>query len=435
MAVFYTPPYLPNSMYRPNYYVTSQPSANPLVLARASVFINGSVVLTTLLNKPPAYTQGAAPINYYFEFDVAKILQSVSAPNPTDISKPFPKFLNAAYNVLCTDCQSDVALIVYYWYRDPVTNDLTQLTTGAPPVPVTDIIPFGTYSVIGTRQTLDYIGMNAYAIDYPTVGGVYEKYFLTNLPYVYPTASTKTNNPIPICPNDNYNLTFIPTSGTNAVRVVVYDQNQTIFGSAGYITITPNTTFKPISIGVGMKQIDPLPGFGGFAVLPVGWYYSIQAGNLIGSAFTLQSVKYTFKIVDCCANKLRLHWLNRLGGADAYTFTNKKTVLEGSKSEQAQKPQSFNYTSTPPTNTYDKGRFKIQQIVNKTYEVESTFYDPSWGAWIAELISSPEVYMETTSGLVAVIVEDSEIKIEETNELVNVSLTITEANEISVQQN
>ena len=102
---------------------------------------------------------------------------------------------------------------------------------------------------------------------------------------------------------------------------------------------------------------------------------------------------------------------------------------------QAQKPQSFNYANTPPTTTYDKGRFKIQQVVNKSYEVESTFYDAFWGSWIAELLSSPEVYMETPSGLVAVIIEDSQIKIEETNELVNVTLTIIEANEISTQQN
>jgi methanogenic corrinoid protein MtbC1 len=124
-----------------------------------------------------------------------------------------------------------------------------------------------------------------------------------------------------------------------------------------------------------------------------------------------------------------------LGGVDAYTFTNKKTVFEGTKSDQAQKPQSFNYSNTPPTTTYDKGRFKIQQIVNKSYELESTFYDAFWGQWIAELLSSPEVYMETSSGLVAVVIEDSQIKIEETNELVNVTLTIVEANEISVQQN
>ena len=97
--------------------------------------------------------------------------------------------------------------------------------------------------------------------------------------------------------------------------------------------------------------------------------------------------------------------------------------------------KSFNYANTPPTTTYDKGRFKIQQVVNKSYEVESTFYDAFWGSWIAELLSSPEVYMETPSGLVAVIIEDSQIKIEETNELVNVTLTIIEANEISTQQN
>jgi hypothetical protein len=124
-----------------------------------------------------------------------------------------------------------------------------------------------------------------------------------------------------------------------------------------------------------------------------------------------------------------------LGGVDAYTFTNKKTVFESTNSDQAQKPQSFNYANTPPTTTYDKGRFKIQQVVNKSYEVESTFYDAFWGSWIAELLSSPEVYMETPSGLVAVIIEDSQIKIEETNELVNVTLTIVEANEISTQQN
>jgi hypothetical protein len=438
MAVFYTPPYLPNSMYRPNYYVTSQPSPFPLVRARAFVIVDGLIV--TELYKPPAYTVGVAPINYYFEFDVAKVLQTLSAPNPTDISKPFPKFLNAAYDVLCTDCHTDTALIVYYAYRDPITNDLVPLTTGSPPTPVVDTIPLGNYSVIGCRQTLDFIGMDSYAIDYPTVGGVYDRYFLTNLPYVYPTAATTTTNPIPICRTDNLNMTYIPTSGTNAIRVIIYDNNQVVQGTAGYISVAPNLTFTPRSIGVGIPQLAVTsftpPFFPiGLPGIPNGWYYSIQAGNLIGTSFTLQSVKYMFQIVDCCANKIRLHWLNRLGGVDAYTFTNKKTVFEGTKSDQAQKPQSFNYSATPPTTTYDKGRFKIQQIVNKSYELESTFYDAFWGQWIAELLSSPEVYMETSTGLVAVVIEDSQIKIEETNELVNVTLTIVEANEISVQQN
>jgi len=72
MAVTYTPPYLPNSMYRPNVFVTNQTYTSPLVLAVASVVVD-SVVVTTI-RKPPAYTVGGAPIYYYFEFDVSKIL-------------------------------------------------------------------------------------------------------------------------------------------------------------------------------------------------------------------------------------------------------------------------------------------------------------------------------------------------------------------------
>lgn len=431
MSILFSPIYLPNSAYRPNYFVTFQSSADPLVLAKADVYVDGNLV--TELQKPPAFALGVAPITYYFEFDVSKILQSLSAPNPNDLTQSFPKFLNAQYtNISVNGVRTIFYIVVTYYYRDPVTNDLTLLTTGAPPVPVTDTTPT-TYAVIGCRQTLDFMGMDAYAIDYPTVGGVYEKYFLTNLPSVYPTASTKTDNPILICATDNLNLTFIPTSSTNSIRVVLYNPSQIVVGPPSYINSNPNNTYKPVTFGISPIQLDPV--LTGFVNIPVGWYYSIDAGNLIGSAYTLQSRKYMFKIVDCCANKVRLHWLNRLGGADAYTFTNKKTVFESTKSEQSQKPQTFNYSLNPPTTTYDKGRFKSMQVVNKSYEIESTFYDSFWGSWIAELLSSPEVYMETPSGLVAVVVEDSQIKIEETNELVNVTLTITEANEISVQQN
>jgi hypothetical protein len=171
------------------------------------------------------------------------------------------------------------------------------------------------------------------------------------------------------------------------------------------------------------------------ASLPVGYYYSVQVGNLIApSTFTLQGVKYMFKMVDCCANKVRLHWLNRLGGSDAYTFTNKKIVSESNSSSLAQKAQTW-ITTAPSSYTFDKGRFKIQQNATKEYEVESTFYDVSWGEWLAELLSSPEVYMETSVGLISVVITDSSIKIEETNELVNVTVKFIESNNISVQQN
>ena len=436
MAVTYTPPYLPNSMYRPNVFVTNQTYSVPLVLAIASVVVD-SVVVTTI-RKPPAYTVGGAPIYYFFEFDVSKILQTVSAPNPKTITSVFAKDLNVAYNVLNGDTHTSVGLIISYYYIDPVTNLLTQLTAGAPPAPVLDTIGTGYFATIGTRQTLDFMGLNSYVLDFPVVGGVYDRYFLTNLPSVYPQATVKTNNPIPICPSDNLTMSYIPTAATNVLRVVIYDQNQDFINPAGYITVTPNSTLTPRTIGVGIPQLAATTISPALTIpinsLPVGHYYSIQGGQLVGGGFIPQGVKYMFKVVDCCANKVRLHWLNRLGGSDAYTFTNKKTVLESNTSEIAQKMQTW-ILAAPSVYTWDKGRYKIQQTVLKEYEVESTFYDVSWGEWLAELLSSPEVYMETPSGLVSVVITDSSIKIEETNELINVTVKFTESNNISVQQN
>ena len=439
MPVLYTPPYAPNSQYRPNLFVTYQPSANPLVLAIASVGVDLSTVTT--IRKPPAYTVGSAPINYYFEFDVSKILQTVSAPNPKTITSVFAKDLNVAYNSINNDCHTQVGLIISYFYIDPVTNLLTQLMSGSSPV--LDTITSGYFATIGTRQTGEYMGLNSYAMAFPTLPNVYDKYFLTNLPSVNPQAAVKTNNPIPICNGDNLTMSYIPDASTNAIRIIIYDTNQDFVNPAGFITtptIAPNSTLTPRTFGAGIVQLAALiqPTDATFAArllaLKPGEYYSVQVGNLIMAGFIPQGVKYMFKVVDCCANKVRLHWLNRLGGSDAYTFTNKKIVSESNSSTLAQKAQSWILTA-PSSYSFDKGRFKIQQTATKEYEVESTFYDVSWGEWLAELLSSPEVYMETPAGLIAVVITDSSIKIEETNELVNVNIKFIESNNISVQQN
>ena len=109
-------------------------------------------------------------------------------------------------------------------------------------------------------------------------------------------------------------------------------------------------------------------------------------------------------------------------------------MQESTKSETAQKPLGW-LTTVPPATSYDKGVFKIHQEVTKEYEVESTFYDQQDGAWIAELLSSPEVYMETSDGLIAVVIQDSKITLSENEELLNVAIQFIEANYISVQSN
>jgi hypothetical protein len=310
---------------------------------------------------------------------------------------------------------------------------LTQFAT-------TDTVTTNYPAIAGTRQTRNWadMSMNSYILDNPIVPSVYDVYFLTNQRSLYPQSSVKTNNPIPICSGENLTMSYVPSSTTNALRVVVYDATQTVVGVAGFIQIVPGSTLTPRTIGAGIQQLqaqtmtpsNPMTG------ILTGHYYSIQACNLVlPSIATLHGVKYMYKVIECCNERaVRLHWLNRLGGSDAYTFTSKKKVQESTKSETAQKPLGW-LTTVPPATSYDKGVFKIHQEVTKEYEVESTFYDQQDGAWIAELLSSPEVYMETSDGLIAVVIQDSKITLSENEELLNVAIQFIEANYISVQSN
>ena len=428
MPVVTAPHFTLNSQYRPNVFVMSMTSANPLVLAQASIVVDS--VGVTSMQKAPAYNIGTT---YYFVFDVAKVLQTYSAPKGQQKTTVFLNTLNAAYEVANPDIHTRVGLIVSYYYNDPTTGLLTQFVT-------TDTVATAYPAIAGTRQTRNWadMSMNKYILDNPIVPSVYDVYFLTNQRSLNPQASVKTNNPIPICSGENLTMTYIPSSTTNALRVVVYDANQNVIGTAGFIQITPGSTLTPRTIGAGIQQLQAttMTPSNPMAGIVTGNYYSIQACNLVlPSTVLLHGVKYMYKVVECCNDRrVRLHWLNRLGGSDAYTFTSKKKVEEKTKSDTAQKPLSW-ATTLPPATSYDKGMFKIFQEVTKEYEVESSFYTEAEGAWIAELLSSPEVYMETSDGLIAVVIQDSKITLSENDELLNLTIQFVEANYISVQSN
>ena len=125
--------------------------------------------------------------------------------------------------------------------------------------------------------------------------------------------------------------------------------------------------------------------------------------------------------------------MNRLGGAEAYTFSSKLTKQEVNKSQAAQKPQTWG-VAAPPTTTFDKGKFKIQNTAFNQYKVEGKFYDEEEAEYIKDLLSSPEVYWETSDGLVAVLVQDTVFTKSETETFTKLELTVIEANDISVQQ-
>jgi len=415
MPLVTAPLFTLNAQYRPNVFVLSMTSSDPLVLAQASIVVD--MVGVTSMQKAPAYNIGTT---YYFVFDVAKVLQTYSAPKGQNKTTIFPNTLNVPLGVQNTDIHSRVGLIVSYYYNNPTTGLLTQFAT-------TDTVTTGYPAIAATRQTRDWNNMGL--VDYVMPIGTPTGKFLTNCPRFYP-----------ICTTENWYLTFVPNI-SNTVRIITQD-SAGVGIDTGLFSITASTNLFPYTIGAGMVNLASQTYFDGSVNMsdPNIAQYQIQVGNayLFGSSwiFVANSEIMTVQVErDCCADRrVRLHWFNRLGGADAYTFSSKKKIEEKTKSDTAQKPLSW-ATSIPPATSYDKGIFKIHQETAKEYEVESTFYTEADGAWIAELLSSPEVYLETADGLIAVVISDSKITLSENDELLNVTIQFTEANYISVQSN
>lgn len=138
-------------------------------------------------------------------------------------------------------------------------------------------------------------------------------------------------------------------------------------------------------------------------------YYTVAIAQFNGG--TTGSVK-TFVISDACTkySTYRLHFLNKWGGFDSFTFI-KLSRKTSSLRRETYKRNIGNLT--PVTGAYSYNKYDRQDLVYDTSikDVVSVFSD--WlsegeSTWLDELISSPVVYLDdATHGLVAVNITNS----------------------------
>ena len=101
----------------------------------------------------------------------------------------------------------------------------------------------------------------------------------------------------------------------------------------------------------------------------------------------------------------RLHWLNNLGGWDSFNFTKadvQKVKIERSKYK---KIQSLGY------NNYDRLKTNYNTELTDQVTIQSDWISDIMAAWIEGLFTSPVVYLERSTGLVAINITDSEFTV------------------------
>jgi len=171
-----------------------------------------------------------------------------------------------------------------------------------------------------------------------------------------------------------------------------------------------NDSNRLLHIAVGPKNFEDAGN-----TLNANWYsYKVTLVGQESAGIEDNGAQYAQKwfikqTPECDYNGTRFAFLNELGGWDYFTFP-----YADSKSDNITRQtyeQTFvNYSTTTNGVTYDKSRrgSKVYSISYQESRVaESDFLSQAEADWLRELVESPEVYVQSGTDFLPVVVEDT----------------------------
>ena len=253
------------------------------------------------------------------------------------------------------------------------------------------------------RQTYNPAGLVGYVMDTATAG--LEK-FLTNSPRT-----------LEITTGESYSLSvFSVSSSINCVLVNFRDANNTTIVSE---RISYSQTGR-YDIPVGLPSIAAA----GVTIPSNTASYRITIGNLTAGNFTAHSETIIFNIVTKC-DPIRVHFLNRWGGFDSYTFRFEREAATNSTQFQKYLQNGF----TPK----DRGRQTQYKEMNISYTLFSGILSEAGGLWLEELLGSPVAFIQDGNQLIPITVNDA-TKVTQSQDLFELKIEVTLANSIRGQR-
>lgn len=178
-----------------------------------------------------------------------------------------------------------------------------------------------------------------------------------------------------------------PTGSRGEVNI--YDINGATISGFSYL-VTGTQRYRRADFGIGTMNIYNASGFD-FTDPNVG-YVHFTMKSATGSVLS-ETIKW--KIVDECTpyEKVRVAFLNRLGGFEYFTFTrdNKKSV--SIKKSEYSKILPWDWEYGKPEKRADRGSTIFAVEADETFTLNSNWIDEKEALWLEELMTSPEVYI------------------------------------------
>jgi len=145
---------------------------------------------------------------------------------------------------------------------------------------------------------------------------------------------------------------------------------------------------------------------------------------------------FTYTLIKDCGSrkKLRLHYMNYLGGTDSYKFDGTKDFFIKTESSVTEKALGWVIGSLDPHLISDVGKSKFRSKARQFYKLKSKILTITEAEWLKELLSSPKVYADINGEFVPVIVEDGEFKIFGDKGKIQLEITVSLANDLIIQR-
>lgn len=367
MAIIAAPTYNPASAYRPIIWQVFYTAFAPDVITncRFSVNIGSDSYIGRVAPYQVVQNLGTGAYEYYFYVDVQQYIQRhlTKRGRRSQFGDMFQDT-----RVLNTDSYCEFEVEFAYEYRNGLTGKIATF-------PLTDTSGIQ-YAGITTRQNGDDMGLSEY---YGIPAVTTDKPFLTKSP---------TSRTIGI--DENVFLTYWGEWGYCRVRT--YDSAGLLLATY-YVKTNGGGANKMATMGVGRIQLSAIPlaeWLGGTIPVWVGvasYDIVMGLGVVSGSSitFTANSETRTYVFGDDCSKKLRLYWLNSLGGVDHYDFPYTELAMNVT-SDLFQKPLNWPHTQD------DYGRARTNIKANRAYNITKLLTNSDM-LWIKDLFYSTEVYM------------------------------------------
>lgn len=167
---------------------------------------------------------------------------------------------------------------------------------------------------------------------------------------------------------------------TDYINITDWDGAYTGFVVKPYITI-PVGTANLIAAGISLTNVA---------------YYTVRIINSTGDVSELKR----FDIVDSCTHDVRIHWQNKYGKRDSYTFKGNKQESLDHEASTFMKAKGLTYSSDA------RGISVMQNTLNSTFTAYSKSIGRTEYHWLSDMLINKRAWVEIDGSYFPIIIED-----------------------------